>query len=194
MFFHPLLFEDNKIILSDTNNSTFVNKSSNQNNSRKSNIVKDFPFTSNDHYDFPYKNVLKGIQELSLFSKLFFSEQNINTIQKELRYRVYTGSNNKYIIDKQNENDILLIMRSIYLQYSKIPEDIKQYKNEINKLNKLVLNEIIPKILTEINMYKHYLKDIDKVNDPINLPVNNNLKGDNVPRSIMDVLVGGIPN
>jgi hypothetical protein len=103
-------------------------------------------------------DVLRGIQEISLFSLLFFSYQNIEEIQKLIKYNVYTHS--KFVIDRQSTEEIVIIMRMIYLEFSKIPSNQQDYKYEIEKLNKMVVERSIRVILSEITQQKKYLFDI----------------------------------
>lgn len=114
------------------------------------------------------KVAMRGLYEETLLSDLFFSNLNINNIQKLIKYEVYNIS--ELYIDKQPENDLLDIMKSVYLQYKehpKIPmnEDEKnqlkdEYKNEIDKLNKIVVDISVPIILSYIKQHLAYLRDI----------------------------------
>lgn len=101
---------------------------------------------------------LKGIQENSILSKVFFSEQNIQIIQNKLKWLVYEASNQKFVIGKQCENELLIVMRSIYLEYSKnLPVSIKQ---QIGYLNEKVYEDIFPKLFSNVKQYIQYLADV----------------------------------
>ena len=52
-------------------------------------LRKDYPLSSMEEYDTPYKNVLAGIQEFTPFSKAFFSRENMAWLQSNIRYKVY---------------------------------------------------------------------------------------------------------
>jgi len=79
---------------------------------------------------------LYGIQETSVLNQLFFSKKNIEIIQNMIRYNVYEKSEKKYVIDKQSDIELEIVMRSIYLQHSpNLPNKIKE---QISYLNKLV--------------------------------------------------------
>lgn len=114
------------------------------------------------------KVAMRGLYEETLLSDLFFSNININNIQRLIKYEVYNIS--ELFIDKQPENDLLDIMKSVYLQYKehpKIPmnEDEKnqlkeEYKNEIDKLNRIVVDISVPIILSYIKQHLAYLRDI----------------------------------
>lgn len=108
---------------------------------------------------------LKSIHSKSELSELFFSRTNIDTVQEGIRYLVYKKSCGKHIIDKQSETDLIVIMRSIYLQYG----EYKPYgiKEQVRDLNSRVLEYCVPKILEEINIYMHYRKDISSLPTPM---------------------------
>lgn len=111
---------------------------------------------------------LKGIQENSILSKVFFSKQNMEIIQNKLKWLVYEHSNNKYIIGKQDENELLIIMRSIYLEYSKnLPVSIKQ---QILFLNNKVYEDIFPKLYSNVQQYISYLADVENPYKIMNRP------------------------
>lgn len=106
-------------------------------------------------------------------SKYFFSDANINLINKQLILKVYKKSGNKYKIPFQNKDDLLVVMRYVWIQDSKnLDFNIKE---QITTLNCRVVGEIYPNVVTNIEQYINYLKDVEinetskfKVND---LPV-----------------------
>lgn len=121
------------------------------------------------HETKPYNNAegesLRSIHEKNELSDLFFSRQNIDYIQDALRYMVYIKSCKKHVIDKQSETELVIVMRSIYLQYG----EHKQYdiKKQIRELNIAVLNYCVPKVLEEIKQYLYYKKDISVLPVPM---------------------------
>jgi len=134
--------------------------------------------------------VLNGIQEVSLFSLLFFSQENVQELQRLIRYNVYVNTDKKYIIGKQSETELVIIMRGIYLQYSSIPSNKSEFTKEIKKLNSMVVTTVLPDLISNIEQYKGYLKDNGQVAKPIERAENPSIKGENVLRSVSDVLVG----
>lgn len=106
--------------------------------------------------------MLKGIQQVSIFSLLYFSNENIQEIQKLIKYNVYTIGKHK--IDNQNIDELLVIMRSIYLEYSNIPNNQKDYTLELARLNEIVIERAIRIILSSISQQKKYLYDINNFN------------------------------
>lgn len=142
----------------------------------------------------PYKgkkniSVLEGIQTIYPFSELFFSEKNVHWLQENIRYKIYNLSVNKYVISNQNERELMIIMRAIYLQNSNNPENTAEYTKEILRLNILVMDNVIPSIISQIDQYSNYIKDISQVATPIALPVATSITGTKIyDRGPSDVL------
>ena len=79
-------------------------------------------------------------------------------------------------ISKQSEDELLIIMRSIYLQHSKNqPNNIQQ---QIHQLNKLVLEYCIPNINSSIKQYNGYMNDITKQQTVMDKPQSVTIKGE----------------
>ena len=125
---------------------------------------------------------LYGIQETSVLNQLFFSKKNMDNVQNMIRYNVYEKSNKKFIIDKQSDIELEIIMRSIYLQHSvNLPNKIKE---QIMYLNDLVKNWCTEQIIPEVNQYIGYMKEIEYMPVPIDLPLNLSSKGSRSLRSV----------
>ena len=101
-------------------------------------------------------DILKGVVELNPLSKYFFSTKNINHLQYLLMREVARLSQNKYKIGKQNENELMIIMRSIYLQYSKNTTNVEK---QVIELNRTVIHETVPRIISGIENYLSYMRD-----------------------------------
>lgn len=132
--------------------------------------------------------MLANLQENSVLSTLFFSHKNIQNLQHLLRLVVYKESG--YKVDNQSVQELLVIMRSIFLQYSKNPgnppsstsEQQKRkffnlYKSEIHRLNQLVVNEAVPLIVSQTQQLIDYYRDASVPALPNELPKNVNIKG-----------------
>lgn len=125
---------------------------------------------------------LYGIQETSILNQLFFSKQNMNNIQDMIRYNVYLKTEKKFVIDKQSDIELEIIMRSIYLQHSpNLPNKIKE---QIEYLNKLISDWCVEQIIPEVQQYVGYLSEIQYMPIPINLPINLSSKGSRTLRSV----------
>ena len=125
---------------------------------------------------------LYGIQETSVLNQLYFSKKNIEIIQNMIRYNVYEKSEKKYVIDKQSDIELEIVMRSIYLQHSpNLPNKIKE---QISYLNKLVTDWCVEQILPEVYQYFGYMKEIEYMPIPLELPLNLSSKGSRSLRSV----------
>ena len=88
----------------------------------------------------------------------------------------------KHIIGKQSEIELEVIMRSIYLQHS--PNLPNQIKEQIKYLNDLVVNWCVEKIIPELYQYLGYLKEVEYMPIPLDLPLNLSSKGSRSLRSV----------
>lgn len=106
-------------------------------------------------------------------NKLFFSQGNIDQIQDEIRGLVYqmVGAS----IDRQSDSDLLLIMRSYYLQYAE--NNPSRVGEELELLNKRVVNFSANRIAVEVEAYRYYRKDIMDFPAPISLPIDTHIYG-----------------
>lgn len=112
-----------------------------------------------------YEDTLKYIQTDTILSKVFFSKENIKMLQNMLRYNIWLQSDKKYIISDQDELQLTIIMRSIFLQYSKnLPNNIKE---QVKKLNGYVLDSCIPGVLSQVQQFIQYKKDISETPKPL---------------------------
>lgn len=132
--------------------------------------------------------ILGCSQESSQFSKLFFSPQNVENIQKLIRYSVYTKS--KDLIPRQSATELSIVMRSNYLQYGRVPANLEDYPGRIQELNDRVARAVVPGIISAVKQYKGYLIDASKAPDFLDRPVNANSTGTKDLRSTTDVLFG----
>ena len=137
---------------------------------------------NNDTKDnFKYE-ALKHFQTLSTISLLFFSKNNIDRIQKEMRYTVWIQSGKKYVIDNQSPIELEIVMRAIFLQYSL--NQNQDFGKQITYLNKLVLDYCVPNILSEVQQYLGYLDNVQKLPNPLPLPENLSSAGSKTLRSV----------
>ena len=114
------------------------------------------------------EEALKGIQTKSQLSQVFFSKKNIDLIQNQIRYNVWIKSNKSHVIGRQSDTELEIIMRSVYLQYSKnLPYNIKE---QIEELNVMILDYCVPNILSEIEQYLAYKVNVSQLPQPISRP------------------------
>ena len=121
----------------------------------------------------PYSDAMNGIYYDTPLSNLFFSSENQEILQNGIRNGVYNISNQTYLIDKQDYDTLKIIMRSIFLQYSEnSPKDLKQ---QIENLNRRVLEYSIKNVYNEAKGYLTYINDISTLAIPISNPVQSRL-------------------
>jgi hypothetical protein len=98
-------------------------------------------------------------------SKLFFSEENINALQAGIRYRVYVETNGRFTIGRQSDQELKIVMRSIYLQYSvNRPTNCVE---QVRDLNAKVLNWTVPEVLSNLKQYDVYRQDASTMPIPM---------------------------
>jgi len=111
---------------------------------------------------------IRGNFEATPLNQAFFSKDNFQIVQNSIRRTVYDKSGD--IIDPVSTDDLFMIMRAIFLWYSRnLPDRIPE---QIAELNERVTAYCVPKIVAEVNMYKYYLKDISTLPVQLNQPVN----------------------
>jgi hypothetical protein len=122
-----------------------------------------------------HQSILKGIVEWNRLSTAFFSLANIKIIQNAIRSAIHAKIGK--IIAEQDERELLIIMRSMYLQFSINSTEDYDIKKEIEWLNGLVLKQCIPSVLEAIDMHEYYLKHHFNVPEPFERPINDNVRG-----------------
>lgn len=116
-----------------------------------------------------YFNATKYIFQPSELSNTYFSKENINKVHNDIKKKVYDLSQQKYVIDDQDMDVLKVIMRSIFLQYSKFQfENIKQ---QVDHLNTMVVEYSSNNIYGEINGYLKYKKDASNMYTLMERPV-----------------------
>lgn len=147
------------------------------------------------------KYLFKNLYGETPLTFLFFSDNNIDNIQKLTRYLVWKET--QYVIDNQSPSELLVIMRSIFLEYSAHPplidtgmsEEVKQalfarYTREVTRLNKIVTDTVVPRIVSQLRQYLDYLRDVKRI--PVyETPQNVSISGEREYRSVTQVLIGG---
>lgn len=123
-----------------------------------------------------YHDALTGNWEENTLSTAFFSRENIIIIQNGIKRRVYELSNGRFIIAPQDETNLKIIMRSIFLQYARnLPENITE---QIQKLNEYVYEYSVPNIMSTATAYLKYKNDVSTLPVPEARPVMVSSKGD----------------
>ena len=106
---------------------------------------------------------------------MFFSDANISLLQNKLKSQVM--KNTKETISNQSCTEIYTVMRYVYVNNVKIV--YTNFKPEVNRLNDLVLTELVPMVCSNILQHIQYIKDINKLPTPIARGESTSVKGDN---------------
>lgn len=117
-----------------------------------------------------YSNALKYTLQDSDLSKTYFSKKNIENIQTAIKNKVHEKTNYKYKINNQDSDQLIMIMKSIYLQYSLNKHD--DIMKQINILNNKVIEYCVPNVYSELMAYIKYREDISTLPLPPTLPQN----------------------
>ena len=120
------------------------------------------------------KDVLKGILEDNEVSRLFFSQENIQRIQKKIKIAVYERSQGKFKLEEdQDESDLIVVMRAVYFDNCKnLGEHLVR---QVKFLNDKTVEYILPDLITNIKQYYGYIKEISQPITPMIRPMNTNI-------------------
>ena len=141
------------------------------------------------HFSVPYKlyeekgrifgddrtDLVGHIHKPSPLNMVFFSESNIDTIQQEIQNQVKLMSGGKYVIDRQSDDDVKIVMRSYYLMFAK--NDPNFVARELEELNRRVIGYCAAKVYSEVDFHMFYRKDIEDFAAPIANPMNSQVYG-----------------
>jgi hypothetical protein len=134
-----------------------------------------FDGPDNLHFQGFADEAVRGNNETSALARLFFSKDNINILQEGIRFMVYKESGGKHIIGRQSEIELKVVMRSVFFDYAKhLKYDML---GQTKDLNAIVLKEVVPKIVTEVDMYERYKRDVTTLADPMPRSLNMSMKG-----------------
>lgn len=201
--FHPSFFENNRAVPSPTKNTTTQDPTQDPKFSK--NVVSPgrYNMTTDDSIAVSNeKYVFRNLYGETLFTAMFFSSQNIDNIQKLIKFVVHRETG--YTIDKQSYNELLIVMRSVFLDYGSHPKLISdkmsekekmeiypKYTREVERLNEFVINSVVPKLVTQMKQYIVYLKDSTEQPYTMDTPTSDSIAGQREYRSITQVLTGG---
>ena len=106
---------------------------------------------------------------------VFFSQSNMANLQQKIHGAVLEMSKGEHSISPQSEADLMLIMRSYYLQYGE--NDPSNVATELDQLNQRVVSFAANRIMVEIVAYKRFRKDILDFPEPIARPMDMHIYG-----------------
>lgn len=111
------------------------------------------------------QEAIKNVHNNNPLSDVFFSNKNVDALQDAIINIIYERSCKKYSISRQSDTELRIVMRSVYLEHGRH----SQYNTieEVKRLNGIVLQYCVPRIMQEINIYMQYKTDVDKIPDPM---------------------------
>lgn len=124
--------------------------------------------------DFADRSTQNILAETPL-SGMFFSDANVRALHEGIRYTVYSRTNPPQVIDQQSDTELRVIMRSVYLQYAKNQPD--GLVEQTRALNERVLDFACNRVLTELEQFVNYRKDVSTLPVPLEPAKNVSQKG-----------------
>jgi len=101
-------------------------------------------------------------------SNLFFCPTNVNALQDGIRYKVWKETDQRYVIGRQSDQELKVVMRSIYFQYARhLPSDVV---GQVRDLNAKVLEWVVPEVLSNLRQHERYREDASKMPVPLAHP------------------------
>lgn len=103
----------------------------------------------------------------------FFGPRNLDALQREIQ--VIISEKLGVAIDRQSDEQLLIAMRSVYALYA---AQNGNPARETQRLNGIVLGEVLPIIAGNVRQYLTYLKDASTLPTPIPRGLQTSVKGD----------------
>jgi hypothetical protein len=115
-------------------------------------------------------NILYGVkyQRFTELGHWFFSRENVEFLYILIQRKI---KEHKII---KNDNYLLQFMMYAFNNFAPPTPD---WKTNLNIINIIVVNAIVPYIISDIKQHDEYLKNINSPFKPIELPINTNVKG-----------------
>jgi hypothetical protein len=110
-------------------------------------------------------NVISRNLDCTEVSKVFFSIDNIDLLQRGIRNKILNDTDGQINISRQSDDELKIIMRSIYFQYGKNSK--YNIKEQILELNTRVLEWSVPEIISNVKQSQKYLQDISTMPVPL---------------------------
>ena len=149
-------------------------------NDKKDTLAPFLLFQNNDKIKSNKTNYVKiNINDenyIDLMKSAFYSKENIDYLQKSIIIKVYNDTNNNIILKKQKYESIIQIMNSFWTNDCKnLPYN---YKEQIEDLNKSIIDYSSKNLIKEAYFHLNYLKDKENrkfINTPLNTKLNKNI-------------------
>ncbi len=147
-------------------------------------------------------HLFKNLFGETLLTRLFFSDKNVQSIQNLIKFLVHRET--KYVVDTQSTKELLIVMRGIFLEHNshpplpdkKMTDDQRtklyiKYQNEVARLNELVVNYSVPKVVSQMQQYVLYLRDASQPLQIMDKPKFDSITGERQYRTPTQVFFGG---
>lgn len=120
-------------------------------------------------------NIISRNLNCTSVSSVFFSMDNINLLQMGIRNKILNDTNGEYNIGRQKDEELKIVMRSIYFQYGKNSEN--NIVEQVLELNTKVIEWCVPEIISNIKQSQKYISDISTMPVPLERSVLPSTKG-----------------
>jgi len=105
--------------------------------------------------------------------RAFFSEQNLETVQRLLRDAV--RSKTGFAIDRQSDEQLLIVMRAVFAdRAANVPRDVPA---EVRRLNEAVISTLFNGVVSNMTAHLAYLRDASRLRTPIERGAATSIKG-----------------
>lgn len=134
-----------------------------------------------------YRDILKTQVERDAVSDMFLSHKNMQHLKRLICDTVYKQSGGLYRItpEAQSDNALLEVMSSIYMSHSKhLPDKIVE---QVAELNYLVILDLVPRTLSNIQMNLSYQRDHSQQPLPMDRPQYMSSTGAKSNRSVTSI-------
>lgn len=106
----------------------------------------------------------------SPYSTLFFCKMNMDTLQRAVRKRIHGQYG--FVIDRQNDDDLSVIMRAVFSSWRKepasdAPDDVSC---AVAALNGVVMKIIYPQVASGVAGFVRYVRDASSLPTPLPQP------------------------
>jgi hypothetical protein len=125
--------------------------------------------------DNPRSDLVGHLHSSTPLNAVFFSHDNIESLQTQIHDQVMAMSGGKYDIGRQSDDDLRLVMRSYYLMFGR--NDPTKVSSELAELNGRVVGYCSGKIYSEVDFHMFYRKDLEEFAPAIANPVNTQVFG-----------------
>lgn len=136
-----------------------------------------------------YRNILGHMYPRSVLSDMYFSGKNLKHLKKIICDTVREKSGGAYNItpEAQSDNNILTIMRYMYIEHAKHWEH--SYKEQIAELNLKVLMDVVPRIMEKIAQDLSYRRDHSNQHLTMDRPQHMSIAGTKSNRSVTSLFI-----